>query len=120
MAFRNRNAIREFGKRCSARGAARGRELETEIETLLARMCEDGLITSFERHRPNSVEDSHGKDFTISKETPEGTKSASFGITISAKSRAEARMRHRSVPQMHFPPEIKPETIRKKILALLA
>ena len=106
--------------RRGARFSAYGRELERKLEEMLARMQEEGTITSFVRHEPNSAEDAAGKDFSIILGEDEGAVTVSFGVTISQKSWDEARGVHPDVPQFWFPLNMKPETMRKRVLSLFS
>lgn len=110
--------VQESRDRRGNRFATYGRLFEEEMATLLARLQEEGLLTSFVRHEPNSREDSEGKDFTVTRGEGEDAVSRDFGITISLHSWRESKVKHPHVPQFCFPIGTKPDTIKHRILSL--
>ena len=93
-----------------------GRMMEERVAEIGARLVEEGKLTDFMHHEPNSAEDAAGKDFTAVQ--ADGI-TRSFGITISGHGGAQqASMRHPDVPQWFFEWNIGDETVRNKILGL--
>ena len=118
LMVKNREEFRRFRARKAMRYAAVGRMLEDEVEKILAKMQDEGVIFDFARSLPNSQEDHEGKDFRVSQ-IIDGKKIDRFlGVTISQRSHSIARIRHRNVPQFLFPVETKQETIKKRVLEL--
>jgi len=115
MGFRNREHLRMYMSRKSERYARVGRELELEVEHILAEMVERGLLITFIHHAPHSAEDTEGKDFSMQKFVEGMMISRSFGITISQKSWQRAMLQHPKTPQFCFPIGIKRETMQKRI-----
>ncbi len=97
-----------------------GRKFEGEVEALLQKMQDQGMITGFVAHPPHSEEDSEGRDFTAEALVQGVETKRSFGVTISLRSWNQAKVLHPKVPQFCFPLGTKPETIRSRILELFA
>lgn len=91
-----------------------GRVLETQVESVLAIMKEAGEVEDFIRHKPYSVEDRAGRDFTVSAN---GIK-VLFGVTMSTRL-DKHKKKHPDIPHFSFPDGTQQETIRQKIIELL-
>lgn len=109
---------KKYLKRHGARRAHMGRAQEENVENILAKMLSHGLIADFKRSRPNSKMDAEGKDFEVVKLVDGALVVRHFGMTISMKSRNNARVRYPDVPQFTFPIGINPSTIEKRVLEL--
>lgn len=118
LPFKNKEAMRQFGLRRMRRRSKMGRELELEIERILHKMQEDGLVADFRRFEPNSPEDREGCDFEVTVQVHGAENVKRFGVTISQKSWSRANVVHSDIPQFRFPPGTKEETVRKRILGL--
>lgn len=111
---------REASGRRADRYAKIGREFESAMTDLLLKMREEKLITRFEAHAANTVEDGEGRDFTVAAVIGGIETERSFGVTISLKRWGASRILHPKVPQFCFPIGTKPETIRKRVLELFS
>jgi hypothetical protein len=109
---------KEYLKRHGNRRARMGRAQEENVEEILKKMLSQGKISGFKRARPNSKMDAEGKDFEVVKLVGEVEVVRHFGMTISMKSRNNARVRYPTVPQFTFPIGINPGTIERRILEL--
>jgi hypothetical protein len=118
LPFKNKEAMREFRKRRAQRRSHQGRELEFEVERILQKMQDEGLIVAFERFRPHSPEDREGCDFEATLRVGTDERSERFGVTISQRSWTASRLKHPDIPQFRFPPGTNESTIRKRILSL--
>jgi len=118
VGWKNKRDLEEYLKRKSARYAKVGVELEDEIEELLQKMQDEGVIADFEHFTKNSKEDHSGKDFRARKEINGVNVDRFFGVTISLRSWPRAKALHPKTPQFCFPIGAKPETMRKRILEL--
>ncbi len=118
LPFKNREEMRKFRLRRMRRRSEQGRNLETEIENILQKMQDDGLIESFRRFPPHSPEDNEGCDFEAVRTLDDGPAVRRFGVTISRSSWTRARVIHPKVPQFWLPDTAREDTIRKKILGL--
>ena len=111
----------EINARRSERRSRLGREFEQTTFELLREVCdEDGnqLFKKVVYHKPHGAADYAGKDFTVTRRINGRDESRSFGVTISVRQIAEAKMLHPDVPQFCFPIGTKPETIIARVLAL--
>ena len=114
-----RNRKRQDARaRKSERYSAIGRAFEQEVAAILERLKEEELISDFVAHSPHSEEDHEGRDFTCMRRIGDETHARSFGVTISMRSWNASRIKHPDTPQFCFPVGTKPETIRKRVLAL--
>lgn len=118
MGWRTTANYKEYLKRHGARRARLGRSQEENVEGILEKMRERGLIADFRRSRPNSKMDAEGKDFSVTKLVDGVEVVRHFGMTISMKSRNNARVKYPDVPQYTFPVGINPSTIERRILEL--
>lgn len=91
-----------------------GRELELQIEKVLADMKKTGEIDEFTRHLPYSAEDRNGKDFTVSV----GGVKISFDVTVSSRM-YKKRKKHPTIPHLYFPRRPSSEIIKQRISGLL-
>ena len=103
--------------RRSERYSIVGRRQELRVESLLQKAVIDGkpVFSEVVRHFPNSKEDQEGRDFTVTKLTSNGPKSVSFGISISRKSSYDSKLIHPDVVQLHFPINMKDESIVRRV-----
>lgn len=92
-----------------------GQALESQVESVIAKMKADGEVENFQRHKPYSAEDRLGRDFTI---LANGIK-VSFGVTVSTRLDRHKK-KHPDIPHFSFPDGTLSETIRQKIIELLA
>lgn len=113
----NRAKLQAFSNRRSERMSRHGRLLE-EVVLLLAKMQEQGKIASFIRHPANSIEDSDGKDFTVTVMQNGQASTCSFGVTISPRRWRDGKMKHPHVPQFCWPIGTNRDTMEKRILEL--
>jgi len=117
--MKNLEALHAFHIRRSNRYSAIGRDVELDVERILAgARGADGqpVFSEVIRHAPYSVADGDGRDFTVKR----GGASVSFGITISHQRARRARAKHPHVAQLHLPIGIRPDTVVAKVLALFA
>ncbi len=120
MGWKNKKDLRAYRVRRMERGAARGNELERQVETLLDAMKNDGEISDFKKHPHNSREDHQGKDFTVVRDIGGVPVKKHFGVTISLRTWCKEKNAFfkNHVPEFCFPIGTKPETMKKKILGL--
>lgn len=110
----NTAAFNAFCDRKAERYSAVGRQHERYVLNVLLNAVRDKLLDSAILHEPNSIPDTEGRDFTV---TRRGV-SRSFGITISRASWIEAQVKHPNVRQFYWPVNITPETITRRVLEL--
>lgn len=112
--------LQASSNRKAQRMAKQGEILEETVVKLLEKLQNRGVILEFAHNTRNSREDSEGKDFTFTiAERMSGAKKAlSFGVTISLKCWASAKIKHPQAPQLCFPLGTKLETMEKRILEL--
>ncbi len=115
MGWKNKRDFQAYRERKSKRYSEFGRDLESKVEKLLEELKVKGYITKYKRHRPHSVADGEGKDFTIWTDKHE----KSFGVTISLKSWRESQMKYPEIPQFCFPLNVNLITIERRILELV-
>jgi hypothetical protein len=120
VGWRTTANYKEYLKRYGARRARLGRAQEENVEAILLKMREQGLIADFKRSRPNSKMDAEGKDFSVTMLVGGVEVVRHFGMTISMKSRNNARVRYPDVPQFVFPVGTNPSTIERRILELFS
>lgn len=111
--------IKEGRKRKRERNSRRGRELEAWMKEFLAKLKARGDIHGFIVHEHGSAADHQGKDFTVWRKSGKRERAVSFNITISVRRGHEFQIIHPDIPIIVIPPEMKPETIRRRILGLL-
>ena len=95
----NRHRFADYQGRRAERYGKVGRKFEEDFSGILTKMQNEGLISSFEHHRPHSAEDESGADFVVVKSVAGKEISKSFGITISHQSLKSARLKHPEIPQ---------------------
>ena len=118
MRWKNKKDFQAYCKRRSERMSRLGQELEKQVENILLQMWEERLICAFAHNPANSLEDSQGKDFSVTQETGGEETVRHFGVTISMRSWQKAKGKHEDVPQFHFPIGTNKKTIEKRILEL--
>lgn len=104
---------REFAERKSQRYSRLGYEMENEVERVLGRVVEQGILTSVEHHSAQMP----FKDFTVTKIVNGVEEVRSFGMTTSLRVWSNRRNRG-GPPQFCFPIGTKPETIIRRVLEL--
>lgn len=110
--------LQASNNRKAQRMAIQGEVLESTVIKLLQELKNEERILQFVHHPKNSREDSEGKDFTVTKEVNGAKKVLSFGVTISLRCWANAKVKHPQIPQLCFPLGTKLETMEKRILEL--
>lgn len=95
-------------------------KIEEEIGKILRAMAGKEEISSYIAHAANSAERRAGKYFTITKTDGESMCDYSFGITPSLHQWNQAKLKYPRVPQLCITLDMKPETIRKRILELFS
>lgn len=95
-----------------------GRNFENRVEQVMLQMCLRGELSSVTHHAPNSFEDQHGKDFTVTKMVGEVPVTKSFGVTFSMSRELRATRKHPDVPQRYIPHWSSDENIKEVVLNL--
>lgn len=95
-------------------------KIEEDIGKILQAMAGKEEISSYIAHAANSAERNEGKHFTVTKRDGESMCDYSFGVTPSLHLWQQAKLKYPKVPQLCVLLNMKPETIREKILELFS
>ncbi len=95
-------------------------KIEEEITKILFAMIRKHEIFSYIAHPANSIERREGKYFTITTHGLESMYDYSFGVTPSLHLWNQAKLKYPKVPQLCVLLNMKPESIRERILELFS
>ncbi len=117
MAKKEGRMIRKlaYNNKYAQQNALRGILLENKVEKIIQQLVEREDLDGYIRHRKNSFDDLHGKDFTVIK----NGKRYSFGVTISERSMRRANKIHPRWPTWHFREDTDDKAIEICILTLV-
>ena len=102
-------------RRRADRRMKRGLENEERIESILSKAVASGRYSGFKRTIRHGREDGEGKDFIVMNIVRGKVIVVSFGVTISHQKRHEAALKHPGISCFVITPEMKDETLFKKI-----
>jgi hypothetical protein len=110
MGWKSLRAFKEYQKRCTNRGVARSEELKQRVTGILDVMRGKRLVDGF-------LPDPDSNTFSVTKVVSEEPIVRTFSVTLSLQGRNRARAKG-IVNRFCIPPEMKTETIERKILEL--